>query len=104
MGMGAQVAVLWVGAIMITKSDLSTGELTAFLLYLGLLLQPMRVLGFIVQMFARAGAAGERIFEILDAESAVKEKPDAIVLADVKGDVSFDHVHFSYDAISPVLL
>jgi len=104
MGMGAQVAVLWVGAIMITKSDLSLGELTAFLLYLGLLIQPMRILGFIVQMFARAGAAGERIFEILDAESAVKEKPNAIVLSDMKGDVSFDRVHFGYDAISAVLI
>ena len=103
MGMGAQVAVLWVGAIMITKSDLSYGELTAFLLYLGLLIQPMRILGFIVQMFARAGAAGERIFEILDAESAVTEKPNAVVLRDVRGNVSFEHVHFGYEAISPVL-
>ena len=57
----------------------------------------------IIQQFARAGAAGERIFEILDAESAVQEKPDARPLDSVRGDVNFDHVSFGYDAVSPVL-
>jgi ABC-type multidrug transport system fused ATPase/permease subunit len=99
----AQVIVLWVGAIMITNGNLTAGELTAFLFYLTLMIMPMRMLGFIVQMFARAGASGERIFEILDAESAVKEKRDAVPLTDVRGDVAFNHVSFSYDAVSPVL-
>ncbi|HLF72695.1 MAG TPA: ABC transporter ATP-binding protein [Dehalococcoidia bacterium] len=99
----SQVAVLCVGALMITKGNLTAGELTAFIIYLQLLVQPLRVLGFVVQIFARAGAAGERIFEILDAESAVKEKPDAVTLTSVKGAVHFNHVSFSYDAISPVL-
>ena len=103
MGMFAQVAVLWWGATLVTRGDLSPGQLTAFLAYLALLLRPMRMLGMIVQQFARAGAAGERIFEILDAESAVKEKPGAVDLSDVHGDVQFDHVSFGYDAISPVL-
>ena len=103
MGMFSQVAVLWVGAIMITKGDVSAGELTAFLAYQALLYMPMRMLGFIVQQFARAGAAGERIFEVLDAESAVKEKPDAVTLKDVRGEVAYESVAFGYDAISAVL-
>lgn len=103
LGMGARVAVLWLGATMIADSELSPGALTAFLLYLGILIQPMRMLGFVVQLFARAGAAGERIFEILDAESAVKEKPNAIVLRDVRGHISYEHVYFGYEAISPIL-
>ena len=61
------------------------------------------MLGLIVQQFARAGAAGERIFEILDAESAVRRSPTPSVLENVRGDVRFDHVSFGYDAISPVL-
>ncbi len=103
MGMFSQVAVLWVGGLMVADGNLSAGELTAFLAYQTLLIMPMRTLGFIVQNFARAGASGERIFEILDAESAVQEKPDAIALVNVRGDVTFDHVSFAYDAISPVL-
>jgi ATP-binding cassette subfamily B protein len=100
----SQAAVLWAGAIMITNGNLSPGELIAFLAYQTLLIMPMRMLGMIVQQIARAGAAGERIFEILDAESAVKEKPDALVLKGIEGHVRFDHVSFGYDAISPVLV
>ncbi len=110
MGMLSQVLVLFVGATWITHSsvlgvsdNLTAGELTGFLAYLTLLLMPMRMLGFVVSQFSRAGAAGERIFEILDAESAVKEKPDAVVLENTQGHVRYDHVSFGYDAISPVL-
>ena len=64
---------------------------------------PVRSLGFIVNIVARATSSGQRIYEILDAESAVKEKPNAIELKDVKGHVRFEDVSFSYDSISPVL-
>jgi ATP-binding cassette subfamily B protein len=64
---------------------------------------PVRVLGWVVILFARAQSAGERIYEILDAESAVKEKPGAVDLRSVKGRVRFDKVSFGYDIISPVL-
>jgi ABC-type multidrug transport system fused ATPase/permease subunit len=111
MAMLSQVMVLWAGATWIsggsflgmTNDTLSAGDLVAFLFYLQLLLMPLRMLGFVVSQFARAGAAGERIFEVLDAESAVREKPDAIVLDQIKGHVRFDNVAFAYDAISPVL-
>jgi len=103
MSMLSQVFVLGIGAWMITEGNLSAGELIAFLAYLTLMIMPMRMLGFIVQMFARAGASGERIFEILDAESAVTEKPDAKPLENVHGDVTFEGVAFAYDAVSPVL-
>jgi ATP-binding cassette subfamily B protein len=48
-------------------------------------------------MTSRAIASGKRIFEVLDTESAVKEKPNAAVLSNVKGDIKFNHVNFSYD-------
>jgi ATP-binding cassette subfamily B protein len=64
---------------------------------------PVRMLGWIIMISSRAQSAGQRIFEILDAESAVKEKPDAIELKDPRGDVRFEDVSFSYDSISPVL-
>ena len=103
MSMLSQVFVLGIGAYFITQGKLSYGDLTAFLLYQSLLIMPMRMLGFIVQMFARAGASGDRIFEVLDAESAVKEMPNALPLENVSGRVRFENVSFAYDAISPVL-
>lgn len=87
----------------VVAGRLTVGELAAFNLYLTLLQTPVRAMGWMVNLFARAHSSGKRIYEILDAESAVKEKPNAIVLKDVKGHVRFENVSFSYDAISPVL-
>ncbi|MCH8949114.1 MAG: ABC transporter ATP-binding protein [Chloroflexi bacterium] len=101
--MMAMVAVGWYGAYQIDQGALTGGELGAFMLFLIILQMPVRMLGWIVMMFARAQSAGERIYDILDAESAVQEKPGAIEMKDVKGHVRFEDVSFSYNAISPVL-
>ena len=99
----AMVAVLVVGAFEVQGGRLTIGELSAFTLYLQLLAQPVRMLGFIVTMYSRASAAGERIFEILDTESAVQDKPNAVEVGRLQGLVRFEHASFGYDAISPVL-
>ncbi len=101
--LGATAATLWVGGREIANNHLEVGELTAFLLYLAVLQMPVRALGWIIMITSRAHSAGQRIFEILDAESAVKEKANAVELKDVKGHVRFEKVCFGYDAISPVL-
>ena len=69
----------------ILNGDLTAGELAQFLLYLTMLQMPVRSLGFITMLWARAGTSGQRIYEILDAESAVQEKPNAVELAGVTG-------------------
>ncbi len=99
----ATVAVAWVGALEIKSGNLGVGDISAFFLYLAMLGLPVRSLGWIVLLFARGQAAAERIYEILDAESAVQEKPNAVALAGVKGHVRFEDVAFGYDAVSPVL-
>jgi ATP-binding cassette subfamily B protein len=99
----ATAATLWVGALEVANGNLEIGELTSFLLYLTVLQMPVRVLGWIIMVTARANVAGKRIYEIVDAESAVSDKPGALDLADVKGLVEFRDVSFGYDAVSPVL-
>lgn len=103
LGALAIVTTMWYGGHEVAAGHLTIGDLTAFLFYLQLLQMPVRSLGFIVNIVARATSSGQRIYEILDAESAVKEKPNAIELKDVKGHVRFEDVSFSYDSISPVL-
>jgi len=97
------VITLFYGGHLYLQGQLTIGELAACMLYLQIIQGPMRQVGFIVNQFARSQAAGERIYEILDAESAVKEKPDAVELKDSKGEVIFDRVSFGYDAVSAVL-
>jgi ATP-binding cassette subfamily B protein len=99
----AMVATGWYGATQILHGSLTAGELAKFLLYLTMLQLPVRSLGWINMLWARAQSSGQRIYDILDAESAVTEKPDAADLSDVKGHVTFEDVSFGYDAISPVL-
>jgi ATP-binding cassette subfamily B protein len=48
-------------------------------------------------MTTRAIASGQRIFEVLDTQSAVKEKPNAAILGNINGDIKFDSVHFRYE-------
>jgi ABC-type multidrug transport system fused ATPase/permease subunit len=101
--LGATAAIIWVGGIQVSHGNLDIGELTSFLLYVTVLQAPVRVLGWIIMISARANVAGQRIFEVLDAESAVKEKPGAAELKNPTGHVRFENVSFGYDAISPVL-
>jgi ABC-type multidrug transport system fused ATPase/permease subunit len=54
------------------------------------------MVGMLVNNYARAISAGERVFDILDAESPVAEKPEAAPLRDVRGHVHFDNVTFAY--------
>jgi ABC-type multidrug transport system fused ATPase/permease subunit len=94
---------LWFGGREVINGSLNIGDLTSFLLYLTILNMPVRMLGWIIMIASRAQVSGQRIFEIIDAESAVKEKENAVDLKDVRGHVRFHDLSFSYDAISPVL-
>ncbi len=95
--------VLWYGGRQIIAGTLTIGEVTQFILFLGLLAMPIRRLGFVADQYSRTISAGGRIFEILDAESVVKEKPNAIELGRLKGSVSFENVGFSYNSMGAAL-
>jgi len=95
--------VLWYGGRQVINGELTIGNLTQFILYLGLLAMPVRRLGFLTNILSRTVSAGQRILEILDTKSAVQEKPSSIELGNVKGSVSFEDVSFSYNSTGPTL-
>ena len=90
------VFIIWYGGTLVVRGSLTLGELVAFSTYMGMLIQPVRRLGMILPALATAVAAGERVFDILDAQSEVKDAPDALPLPPVAGHVRFEHVSFSY--------
>jgi ABC-type multidrug transport system fused ATPase/permease subunit len=90
------VFIIWYGGSLVIRKQLTLGELVAFSTYLAQLVQPLRRLGMIIPAVAMASAAGERIFEILDAVSEVQDAPGAIDLPRVRGHIRFDHVSFAY--------
>jgi ATP-binding cassette subfamily B protein len=101
-GLGSTV-VLWYGGSRVIAGELSVGAMVAFQTLLMQLIMPIRMLGWLVNMASQAAAAGQRVYAILDTESAVQDKPSAQELQRPKGHVRFDRVSFSYDGKAPVL-
>ena len=95
--------VMWYGGWEVIRGDLTAGGLTKFVLYLGQLFFPIRMSAFVIATFSRAMSSGQRIFDVLDAQSPVEEKPDARDMGRAKGHVQFNDVSFSYDDRVPAL-
>ncbi len=92
----ANLAVVWYGGRLVIGQNLSLGTLVAFTTYLAFLLMPIFQLGFTSNQMSRAGASAARVFEVLDTESEVRDRPGARVLGAVEGRVTFAHVSFRY--------
>ena len=88
--------VLFFGGWMVLQGRLGIGAILAFNAYLLMLQAPFMMLGQLVMMGQRAKASAERIFEILDENPEIVDRPGAVDLANVEGRLDFDHVRFAY--------
>ena len=95
--------ILWFGGRQVINGSMTAGDLAEFIFYLQILAMPVRMAGWLVNSYARAASAGERMFEILDSESPVKETRNARVMQRPKGHVVFENVSFTYDGERNVL-
>ena len=95
--------VLWYGARLALNGRISAGVLIVFLLYLGNMYKPMRDLSKETDTVSKALVGYERIQEVLEIESEVRDLPRARRAPKFKGKIEFDHVRFSYDGSTPVL-
>ena len=90
------VIVAVAGGVMVTKRTIELGDVQAFIQYSNQFSQPITQVANIMNMIQSTIAAAERVFEILDEEEEIPDPVDAIEVNNVKGDVSFEHVYFSY--------
>lgn len=97
--------VLVVGSLFMINGQVSPGELVAYLLYANMLLASIRRIVEFAEQFQRGMTGIERFCELMDAPVDIEDAPDAVELTDVKGDIKFDHVGFSYpdDSTTKVL-
>ncbi|MCY4412077.1 MAG: ABC transporter ATP-binding protein [Caldilineaceae bacterium] len=99
-----QAAVVYFGGRQILIDTLTLGEWQKFSLYLIYVFFPVGQLGFIVAQMSQASASAKRIFEILNAENEVTDKPGAQPMPQVQGRVRFADVTFRYfNSTDPVL-
>ncbi|HUW96557.1 MAG TPA: ABC transporter transmembrane domain-containing protein, partial [Anaerolineae bacterium] len=90
------LTVIWGGGYQIIAGRLTIGELVAFQSYLMMTMFPIVMLGMIIMAVSQAGAGAQRIFEILDAQIEVTDRPGAAELPPIEGRVEFEDVTFLY--------
>ena len=95
--------IMWIGGWQVINGNMSPGDLTKFVLFMGQLVFPIRMSAFVIATFSRAISSGRRLFDVLDARSPVEERPDARDMGRVQGRVRFENVSFSYDRETPAL-
>jgi ATP-binding cassette subfamily B protein len=95
--------VLLCGGWMVLHGDLAYPQILAFSLYLLMLQAPFMMLGQLVMMGQRARASAGRIFEILDENAEIVDRPGAYDLLDARGAIDFNHVNFTYDNGAEIL-
>ncbi|WP_127504346.1 ABC transporter ATP-binding protein [Actinoplanes solisilvae] len=102
-GLIAMAVLLLIGGRMVLRGALTIGELTAFVLYINALFQPVQQLVQLYTQYQQGKAAIGKIRGLLAVVPAVSERPGAVTLPPVRGKVVFDDVTFGYLPDRPVL-
>jgi len=91
------------GGWLVVTGAVTVGLVATFINYTRNFVQPLRQLADLYNSIQSALAGAERVFEIIDTKPEINDKPDAKPLKEIRGDIVFDHVDFSYDGKTPIL-
>ncbi len=100
----ATALVLWYGATLVIRRELTPGELLIYLTYLRRAFNPMQDFAKYTGRIAKATASGERVLDLLDRRPRVHDLPNAQPAPDFRGAVRFDGVTFGYERDHPPVL
>lgn len=98
------VVVIGYGGAAVIGQRFSVGELVAFNAYLLLILQPILLIGFAAPAIAQAASSAERVYEVVDAEIEIRDRPRSVPFENCGGRITFEDVSFRYPgATAPAL-
>ena len=97
LGFMAIVLVIWFGGLLVVSGQMSPGDLGSFLIYSATIAASLGSFTGLYSQLQEALGATHRVFAILDLEPDIKDKPDAITLPPVRGEIVFDGVYFEYE-------
>ena len=86
--------VLVVGAWFTLNEKLSSGELVVFVLFVNVLIKPVDKISALLELYPKGMAGFRRFHELIEQEPEIKDRPDALAVAHLNGDITFDDVHF----------
>ena len=101
-GLSSQ-AIWGFGGIEVMNQHMTYGQLTTYLGYLGMIFGPLNFFTNFTNLLTDTINSADRMFEILDMVPEIADAPDAVELPDIKGDIEFRHVNFSYTPNRPIL-
>jgi ATP-binding cassette subfamily B protein len=96
--------VVLLGGYLVIHDHLQVGTILSFSFWIVMLQLPFQMLGMLIMMGQRASASAQRIYEILDQEPAVTDRPGAVDLVECRGEVAFEGVRFAYSPDGPPVL
>lgn len=99
----AVAAIIWYGGFQTQIGNMTIGGIQAFVTYVVLMIWPVQEIARVYAELQRAIASAERIFSLVDAVPEISDKPDAIDLGTIQGDIVFENVNFFYEDKKPVL-
>lgn len=88
--------ILWFGGNMVLQGELTVGELVAFNSYLLMLAGPAQQISWLVNAAGETSAGLQRTFEVLEMRPEIRSRPDAVILPEIKGEITFENVSFRY--------
>jgi ATP-binding cassette subfamily B protein len=95
--------VLWYGAWLVLREELTPGDLLVFMAYLKSAFRPVQDFTKQTGRLAKAAVAGERVLDVLERTPEVRDLPGAVPAPPFRGSVRFEGVGFAYDPGRPVL-
>jgi len=95
--------VVWYGARLVLRQELTPGELLVFLTYLRNTFHPVQDFAKYTGRLAKASAAGERVIDLLEQTPAVRDLPGAVPAPAFRGAIRFENVSFAYEPDRRVL-
>ena len=98
-----QVSVITAGGFLIMHGELDFVDLLTFTLYISTFISPIRKLVQFMEVYAQGSAGFDRFVELMRTQPEISDAADAEELRDVRGEICFDHVSFSYKEGTPVL-
>jgi ATP-binding cassette subfamily B protein len=96
--------VILVGGYQVIHDHLQVGTILTFSFWIVMLQAPFQMLGMLIMLGQRASASAKRIYEVIDEQPTIVDRPGAVDLVGCRGDVRFDSVTFAYDPDGPPVL
>lgn len=97
------LVVLVVGAWFTFKGILKPGELVGFILYVNVLIKPVDKITALLELYPKGMAGFKRFLDLIEQEPEIKDRPDALSVTHLNGNIEFDNVSFRYDQHKSVL-